>query len=101
MPKFPRKKNQVSTWFNRVLKETVRGDSLSEEASTATLDAAGSLYPSLPSDEKSETGLNKTETGGWGNPQLAEILKRLEQAELGNLTRDVVVGKQCKKLYKK
>ena len=31
MPKSPRKKNQVSTWFNGILKETVRGDIVSEE----------------------------------------------------------------------
>ena len=32
------------------------------------------------------------ETGGWENSQLAEILKRLEQVELRNQTRDAVVG---------
>ncbi len=31
MPKSPRKKKQVSTWFNGILKETVREDIVSEE----------------------------------------------------------------------
>ena len=54
MQKSPRKKNQVSTWFNGVLRETVRGDIVSEELETATLDTVESLYPGLPSEDKPE-----------------------------------------------
>ena len=82
------KKNHVSTWFNAVVRETVRGDIVSEEVTTATLDMVESLYPSLPSEDKSETELNMT------NPQsidVKQILQRLEQMEVGNRTRDGVV----------
>ena len=34
MPKSPRKKNQVSIWFNAILRETVRGETVSEETVT-------------------------------------------------------------------
>ena len=54
MQKSPRKKNQVSTWFNGVLRETVRGDIVLEELETATLDTVESLYPGLPSEDKPE-----------------------------------------------
>ena len=42
----------------------MQGGIVPEEAATATLDTAGSLYPSLPSDGESETGLSMMETGG-------------------------------------
>ena len=82
------KKNHVSTWFNAVVRETVRGDIVSEEVTTATLDMVESLYPSLPSEDESETELKMT------NPQsidIKQILQRLEQMEVGNQTRDGVV----------
>ena len=82
------KKNHVSTWFNAVVRETVRGDIVSEEVTTATLDMVESLYPSLPSEDESETELNMT------NPQsidVKQILRRLEKMEVGNQTRDGVV----------
>jgi len=39
------------------------GHPVSEEVVAVTLDSVGSLYPSPPSEDESETELNMTETG--------------------------------------
>ena len=51
MPRAPRKTNQVSNWFNVVLRETRGGDIFEDEAATASLDTVESLYTRLPCEE--------------------------------------------------
>ena len=84
MPKPPRKTNQVSTRFIRVLRETRTGDIFEDETATATLDNVESLYPRLPSEDSSEIVMSMTEAGGEGNPLTAElqlqiVMQRLEE----------------------
>ena len=84
MPRTPGKANQVSTWFQEVLRETRQQDILENKASTATLDASESLYPGLPSEDGSEIEISMTEVRGVGNPppsQFQAIMQRLEQME--------------------
>ena len=73
MIKSPRKKNHVSTWFNAVVRETVRGNRISEEDTTATLNTVESLYPSLPCKDDSETELNMP------NPQSIDVQQILRK----------------------
>ena len=57
MPINPRKKSHASPRFNNVRRE-IRREDIASEDTTATLDTVELLYPSLPSEDKSETEMN-------------------------------------------
>ena len=113
MPRAPRKTNQLSTWFNGVLRETKQGDIFEDKTATATMDTVESLYPRLPSENGSEIEMNMTEAGGGGNsptPELQLILQRLEQMEqdkqalepkLGAVSAKVISGEVNEDTYEK
>ena len=73
MPRPTRKKNQVSTWFDEVLREMRQGDIFEDKTAMATLDTVESLYPVLPpSKDGSEIEMNTADAGGGGYPSLQE-----------------------------
>ena len=100
MPRPPRKTNQISTWFNTVLRETRRGDIFKDEPAIATLDTVESLYPRLPrppNEVGSEIEMNMAETGGGLNPLTPEIksqlvIQRIEQMVLDKQAMEATVG---------
>ena len=95
MPRAPRKTNQVSTWFNGVLRETRQGDIFDDKTATATLDTVESLYPRLPCEDYLEIDMNIMEARGGENLPTSElkfIMQRLEQTEQDKRALEAKVG---------
>ena len=93
MPRLPRKKNQVSTWFNRVIAETRRGDIFEDKIAIATLDTGETLYSRLPSrKEVSEIEMKMAGAEGGVPPapegQYQYIIQKMEQMERDKRTSD-------------
>ena len=95
MSKTPRKTNQVSTWFNGVLRKTWRGDIFEDETATATLNTVESLHPRLPSEDCLEIDMNMIEARGGGNLPTSElkfVKQRIEQMERDKRALEAKVG---------
>ena len=102
MPRTPRKKSIVKTWFNRVIRETLERDTVSEETVTVhqrvksadseseTVDSFG-LYPTLPSEESdTESDIEETGTTSGSPPpsQFEIVMQKMDQMELQIQARD-------------